>query len=149
MAKRGIDDLQLLEQLEEERITCSYQRLETVLVIEDHLDLNRSLALRLEHAGLNVAQAHDGVDGLDKIRSLEPDVIVLDLHLPRLHGFRLLERLRRQPNLEQAPIVVITGDPDPEVEQRAERWGIRRFFRKPVRQREVVESVLEILERYA
>ncbi len=125
-----------------------YQRMETVLVIEDQEDLNRALALRLQAAGLGVACAFDGIAGLEKIKRLEPDVIVLDLRLPRLHGFKLLHALRGQRNLREAPIVVITGDPDPEIEQRARRWGIRRVFRKPASMRDVVQEVLDSIEGY-
>jgi CheY-like chemotaxis protein len=149
MTRKQLDfdtDAVILEALENELPTRNYQRLETVLVIEDHPDLNRALCLRLEKAGLNVARAYDGIEGLDKVALLEPEVIVLDIHLPRLHGFRLIERLRRNPRLMEAPIIAITGDPNPEIERRAERWGIRRFFRKPVDQRELARSVLEVLQ---
>ena len=125
-----------------------YQRLETVLIIEDHADLNRALTFRLQHAGLNVACAYDGLAGLEKIRHLAPDVIVLDIHLPRLHGFKLLHRLRQEPNLRDAPIVAITGDPTLEVEERALRWGVKRVFRKPVSASELVSSVLDLIGGY-
>jgi two-component system, chemotaxis family, chemotaxis protein CheY len=135
----------LLEALEDQMPVINYRRLETVLVIEDHPDLGRALTMQLEAAGLNVALAKDGIEGLEKIWLLEPELIVLDIHLPRLHGFRLLERLRRQPNLKDCPILAVTGDPDPAIEARAEQWGIRGFFRKPVPRRVFVKAVLDIL----
>lgn len=136
-----------LEELEVQGEELNYQRLETVLVVEDQRELNRALALRLTAEGLNVASAYDGITGLDKVRELEPDLIVLDLRLPRLHGFKLLHAVRNQWNLEEAPIVVLTGDPDPEIDKRAAGWGIRRVFRKPVDLREVVREVLATLDR--
>jgi len=141
------DNLMVLEQLDRERTAGCYQRLETVLVVEDHPELNEALSLRLERAGLNVARAHDGIEALEKVRLLEPDLILLDIHLPRLHGFRLLERLRRLA-VDDIPILAMTGDPDPQVEERVERWGIRRFLRKPVDQRALVDTVLDVLEGY-
>ena len=123
-----------------------YQRLETVLVIEDQTELNHALALRLQHAGLNVASAFDGLSGLDKICHLEPDVILLDLHLPRLHGLKLLHRLRQRMNLREAPILALTGDLDPELARRAERFGVKRVFHKPVSAREIVAAVLKLLD---
>ena len=138
----------LLEALEAHMPVINYRRMETVLVIEDHPDLGRALSLQLEAAGLNVALAKDGIEGLEKIQLLEPELIVLDIHLPRLHGFRLLERLRKQPNLRDSPILAMTGDPDPEIEARAEQWGIRGFFRKPVPRRVFVKAVLDILAGY-
>lgn len=140
-----LDDGSTLAGLEDEIQEFNYRRLETVLVIEDHEDLNRALALRLEAEGLTVASAYDGIAGLDKIRRLEPDAIVLDLRLPRMHGFKMLHALRTHRNLREAPIIVVTGDPDPEIEKRAHSWGVARIFRKPVEQASVVQAVLEVL----
>lgn len=123
-----------------------YLRLRTVLLIEDERALNASLAMRMDHAGLNVVCAYDGLEGLQKIHLEDPDAIVLDLGLPGLHGFKLLHRLRNIPTLGEAPILVVTGNPDPAIERRAAGYGVRKVLRKPVRQRIVVESVLDMLE---
>lgn len=145
----SVDESTEFDALEEEaevEVQLSYQRLETVLVIEDHEDLNHALALRLEHAGLNVARALDGMSGLRKYELLEPDVIVLDLHLPRMHGFKLLHTIRQMPSLEATPIIVVTGDPDPSIHERVRKWGVRSVLLKPVDPKDVVTEVLEALE---
>ena len=141
-----IQQLPRAELLDGEAPALNYQRLETVLIIEDQQDLNRALALRLQAEGLNVACAYDGPAGLDKIQLLEPDCVVLDLRLPGLDGFKLLHAVRNQLNLGEAPTLVMTGDPDPRIEERAERWGIRKVFRKPVALGMVVQEVLDTLK---
>ena len=137
-----------LELLEVEAMPETYQRLETVLIIEDQEDLNRALALRLEHEGLSVICAYDGIAGLEKARLLEPEVIVLDLRLPRMHGYRLMQLLRQEPDLRDTPIILMTGDQSPELEKNAKAWGIEQVFRKPVKQRELVEAVSRTLAGY-
>lgn len=138
----------LLETAEGEKTLPSYQRLETVLIVEDEQDLNQALSLRLRAAGLNVASAFDGIAGLEKAALLEPDLIVLDLGLPRLHGYKLLESLRKEGKIHEAPILVITGDPSPNLETSARHWGIHRVFRKPLRLRSLVSEILLTLRRY-
>ncbi|MCB9914300.1 MAG: response regulator [Planctomycetes bacterium] len=120
-------------------------RLETVLVVEDSEDLNRSLALRLAKAGFNVVTALDGKCGIEKVRAFDPDLILLDLALPRLSGTKFLEQLRDDPRLGAVAIVVLTGSQDPELEDKLARFGVQRIFRKPTRQKYVVDAVQEIL----
>lgn len=122
-----------------------YRRLETVLVVEDQLKLNRALSLYLGAAGLDVASAHDGMTALRRVRDVDPDVIVLDLALPKLHGFKFLHAMRVDECLRDVPVIVLTGDPSSSVDERASGWGVRRVFRKPAPLRDVVDEVLESL----
>lgn len=125
----------------------NYLRLETVLLIEDSDDLNRSLSLRLRHNGYEVISAFDGAQGLQKIERFDPDLIILDLGLPKLGGVKLLHELRATEGLGDAPVIVVTGLTDPALEAKTKGFGVNRFFRKPVRQKEIVRAVREILER--
>lgn len=123
----------------------SYQRLETVLVVEDEKDLNHALSVRLQAAGVNVASAYDGITGLEKVARLEPDLIILDLGLPRLHGYKLLESLRREGKIVESPIVIMSGDPSHDLEAKARHWGVMRVFRKPVSVGYVAAEVVAML----
>ena len=135
----------LLEQ-QGPRQPLSYQRLETVLVVEDDPDLGHALETRLGKEGWNVSVAGDGQCGIEEVERLEPDIVLLDLGLPRMNGFRVLEEIRRSPLTDRVPIVVITGRSDPELERKMENWGVSAVFRKPVELAEVVEAVAEVLD---
>ncbi|MCP3919141.1 MAG: response regulator [bacterium] len=124
-----------------------YRRLHTILVIEDMAELNDSLATRLRGEGLDVVSSYDGVTGLELFRELDPDLVILDLALPRQSGFKLLHELRMSEGVTDTPVVVMTSNPDPAIDAKARGWGVRRILRKPVRQRDVVATVLEILEQ--
>lgn len=141
-----------LEELETElaggEIFSSLQksRLSTVLVIEDNADLNTGLCMRLSHSNMNVISALDGVHGLQAAFKEQPDVVLLDLGLPRMHGLKLLHHLRMEPQMADTPVIVLTGTDDPELVEKSKRWGVSRVLRKPIRQAQIVEEIQEVLE---
>ncbi|QDU69549.1 response regulator [Engelhardtia mirabilis] len=146
-AESDLDEQMLVREAQTAGV-INYQRLQTVLLIEDQEDLNRALATRLQWSGLNVESAFDGLTGLNKIETLDPDLILLDLCLPELHGFKLLHAIRHHSGLQQAPIIVLTGDTSPGIARRAARAGVRRVFRKPVSFGDVVEEAHAALEGF-
>src|SRR5687767_5950648 len=80
-----------------------------VLVIEDDLAARKLYAENLIHAGLDVAEAHNGLQAVEKARELLPDVIVTDLGLPGIDGYELCRRLQQDNRTSHTPIVAITG----------------------------------------
>jgi len=124
----------------------NYLRLETVLLIEDSEDLNNSLSLRLSQAGYQVVSALDGLEGLQAIEHHDPDLILLDIGLPKIGGQKLLHELRGMPEACKTPVVVITGLTDPSLEDKLRGFGISRFLRKPIRQKFIVQAVRDVLD---
>ena len=80
-----------------------------LLVVEDNSDLLELLRLGLKEAGYSVATAANGLEALKKMRSVAPDLVVLDLVLPELDGFAVCETLRRDPAFAALPVIVLTG----------------------------------------
>jgi DNA-binding response OmpR family regulator len=80
-----------------------------VLIIEDELTLANNLADKLRGEGFNVMTAPDGEDGLDKVRSERPDLIVLDIMLPGLDGLSLCRIVRRDTSTSHIPIIMLTA----------------------------------------
>ena len=80
-----------------------------ILVVEDDTDLVELLAFNLKKAGFAIGTAVDGVEALKKARSLQPDLILLDLMLPELDGFAVCETLRRNSGTASTPIIILTA----------------------------------------
>src|SRR5664279_1370240 len=80
-----------------------------VLVIEDEETLVRNLADKLRGEGFAVSTAMDGEEGLQKVRDEHPDLIVLDIMLPRLDGLSLCRMVRRDPETSHIPIIMLTA----------------------------------------
>ena len=80
-----------------------------ILVVEDDADLREMLRMNFRAAGFSVATANNGVDALNKTRTLSPNLVLLDLVLPELDGFAVCETLRRVPAMATVPIIIMTG----------------------------------------
>ena len=80
-----------------------------VLVVEDDAEMVDLLRFNLQKAGFAIATAADGIEALKKVRSLAPDLIVLDLMLPELDGFSVCEILRQDPDTASTPIIMLTA----------------------------------------
>jgi DNA-binding response OmpR family regulator len=85
------------------------QDMPKVLIIEDELTLANNLADKLRGEGYGVITSADGEDGLDKVRAEHPDLIVLDIMLPKLDGLSLCRMVRRDPNTAHIPIIMVTA----------------------------------------
>ena len=81
---------------------------EQILLIEDDEALSRMMRLQLEHAGYQVTACQTGASGLQAARESEPDVILLDLKLPKIDGHEVLKRVKEDESLRSIPVVVLT-----------------------------------------
>lgn len=111
-------------------------RRQTILVVEDDDDLRRLFRTALTIAGYDVFEAGDGLDALLRIDHSPPDLIVLDLMLPRLSGMVVQQEIAAQALTRDIPIVVITGS-----NVAAAEMNVACFLRKPVAPDELVETV--------
>lgn len=101
-----------------------------VLMIEDHPDIAELYQLKLQLDGYRVAVASDGITGLHMARSLLPDIILLDLHLPQKDGLELLSELRERDETRDLLVVVFSEDDDPKTIRAAERLSVAAYLVK-------------------
>jgi DNA-binding response OmpR family regulator len=116
-----------------------------VLVIEDNTDLAYGLQNNLEIDGYDVRVAEDGETGLKRARSWDPDLIVLDLMLPDLNGYRVLERLRKEGN--RTPVLILTARGEESDKVLGFRLGADDYVTKPFGVMELLARVEAILRR--
>jgi CheY-like chemotaxis protein len=107
--------------------------MKTVLVADDK-DTGRELVrAAIESSGYRVVEAVDGVDAVDVARQCSPDLVILDLQMPRLDGFGVLAELRADPKLCRTPVLALTASAMPTDRGKAEHAGFDGYFSKPVR----------------
>ncbi len=104
----------------------------TVVVIDDDAALRVMVREVLEQAGFEVEEAEDGEQGLATIKSVLPDIVLLDVMMPKLDGFELCTQLRRHPKFSHLPVVMITGLEDVQSINRAFEIGATHFITKPI-----------------
>ncbi|MFZ0921226.1 MAG: response regulator [Candidatus Dormiibacterota bacterium] len=101
-----------------------------VLLIEDDAAAGEMYRLRLAADGYTVVIARDGEEGLRMASDEAPDFIYLDLRLPGLDGFEVLERLRAQPGTTHIPVIILTNYGEPELRERGLKLGALEFLVK-------------------
>ena len=103
-----------------------------IVIIEDDLTFLDLLRVHLAGAGHEVLTAEDAVLGLRAIIASAPDLILLDLSVPYLDGFEMIEALRTDPATRDIPVIVLTGRGDDETYSRARALGAAQLLTKPV-----------------
>ena len=137
--------LQLLDDLFDE----TFHTRKTVLLVEDEEPLRRVLRDLLEREGFTVVEAADGVQALDEVDRSAPDVLVLDLNLPRLDGYGVLSHLRARPSTAKLPVIVLTAKGDEDNEVRVFETGANDFLTKPFRPRALGARLRALLKMKA
>jgi type II secretory ATPase GspE/PulE/Tfp pilus assembly ATPase PilB-like protein/CheY-like chemotaxis protein len=128
--------------------TAAASRDTCVLLVEDEEQLRRVLKDLLEREGYTVAEARDGIQALDQVDRHAPDIIVLDLNLPGVDGYTVLQQLRSRPATRSIPIVVLTAKGDEDNEVRVFQLGADDFITKPFRARALSARLEAVLGRY-
>ncbi|MGP3774257.1 response regulator [Streptomyces sp. SDT5-1] len=117
-----------------------------VLVVDDNKVIRQLIRVNLELEGFEVVTAADGAECLDVIDQVGPDVVTLDVVMPRLDGLRTAARLRSDPRTRDLPIVVVSACTQYEVESGLE-VGVDAFLAKPFEPGELVRVVRQLSER--
>jgi len=118
----------------------------TILVIEDDLAFRDLLRLHLRQAGHKVQAAADPEEGLRSLIDAPPDLILLDLDLPYLSGFEVLEALKKDPVSGKIPVVIVTGHAEEEVHERCRGIGIEGYLTKPFKSEHLLKTIAKALE---
>jgi CheY-like chemotaxis protein len=112
-----------------------------VLVVEDDDVIRQLIAVNLELEGFEVVPAVDGIDALEKVVDAMPDVITLDVMMPRLDGWATAERLRENPDTAKVKIVLLSARAQESDLQRGEKIGVDAYLTKPFDPDELIEVV--------
>ena len=114
-----------------------------ILVVDDHVDAAHSLGMLLRQMGHDVQVVHDGHAALEAARLNRPQVVLLDLSMPGLNGYRVVERLHADPGFARVKFVAVTGSDGEEARRRTGEAGFAEHLVKPVS----VEALRKVLER--
>jgi CheY-like chemotaxis protein len=120
-----------------------------ILCVEDSEDNLLSLHKRLSLAGFEVKIAANGAEGVDWAKTLQPDLIVMDLRLPGLDGWEATRRLKNQPETKHIPIIVVTADTSEKSREKAFAAGCDDFETKPVPFDKLVKKIHSLLAKGA
>ena len=112
-----------------------------ILVAEDDPNLSWVYQSILEDAGYEAVISQNGIEALDKVHQIFPDLLITDAILPGMDGFELAEAVRGNPATGQIPIIFISGVAEPADRERAARMGINQYLSKPAQVTELLAAV--------
>jgi two-component system alkaline phosphatase synthesis response regulator PhoP len=116
-----------------------------IMAVDDERHIVRLIQVNLERAGYQVITAFDGPDALKKVENERPDVIVLDVMMPKMDGFEVLKRLQANPETRTIPIIMLTAKAQDADVFRGWASGVSAYLTKPFNPLELLTFVKRIL----
>jgi len=117
-----------------------------ILIVDDDPTTRKLISLYLKAKGYAVALAENGLDGLEKIGTENPNLIITDLNMPYMDGIEFVKNIRSDPARAEIPILMITTEADPEERERALSVGVNGYLVKPVTADVVTQHIRHILK---
>ena len=115
-----------------------------ILAVDDVRETLLALKIRLEYAGYEVYTATDGEAGLNLARSLKPDLILLDVMLPKIDGFSICRLLKFDEEYESIPIIMLTAKSQTSDKEIGKQVGANAYITKPYNAKELLEKIGEL-----
>ena len=121
------------------------RRIPLVMVVDDSVTMRKVIGRVLERNNFEVLTAKDGLDALERMTEVVPDLMLLDIEMPRMDGYELATAMKAEPRLRDVPIVMITSRTGDKHRQRAFDLGVNRYLGKPYQEPELLRNVYELL----
>lgn len=118
---------------------------DAVLIVDDEPSTRHMLRLFLDLFNFTIFEAEDGLDALDKIHAYRPDIVILDVMMPRMDGIEACKRLRSDPSTAVLPVIMLSGKTQPAAIEEGLLAGANRYLTKPIAPMDLVEAIRETL----
>ena len=117
-----------------------------ILLVDDEEDLRKMLKFRLEAVGYDVKEAADGQEGLDKAKKEKPDLIILDLMLPKIDGYKVCRMLKFDEKYKKIPIILFSARAQEKDKMIGKEMGADAYITKPFEPEALVGKIKELLK---
>ena len=120
-------------------------KVRTVMIVDDSVTVRKVTSRLMERQGFAVATAKDGVDAMNQLQTIRPDVVLLDIEMPRMDGFEVLRSVRRDENLKDLPVIMITSRTGEKHKQQAMELGVNQYLGKPFQEAKLLTTIEEVI----
>jgi len=117
-----------------------------ILLVDDEPDLVQVVAMRLQVAGYEVVSAYDGQAGLEKVKEVKPDLVILDLMMPKLDGYKACRLLKFDERTKKIPVLIFTARAQEQDIKLATECGADAYLTKPFEAQVLLEKIKDLLE---
>ncbi|MEP6634855.1 MAG: response regulator, partial [Luteimonas sp.] len=121
------------------------RRVPLVMVVDDSVTMRKVTGRVLERHNFEVSTARDGIDALERMAERVPDLMLLDIEMPRMDGYELATQMKADVRLRNVPIIMITSRTGDKHRQRAFEIGVERYLGKPYQEHELIRNVFDLL----
>ena len=119
----------------------------TVLVAEDDVDIRNLLSMALQLQQLDIVEAFDGQDALDKTIEKKPDIVLLDITMPHLNGFEVCELIRKNPSVQKTPVIFISAKIEQSELIKSRSLGVNTVIEKPFDFTFLISKINELADK--
>lgn len=119
----------------------------TIMVVDDSITMRKVTSRILERHDMQVLTAKDGVDAVAQLQDRVPDLMLLDIEMPRMDGYELATHIRNDSRLKGLPIIMITSRTGAKHRERAEDIGVNKYLGKPYQEADLMEQINELLDQ--
>jgi len=121
---------------------------QTILVVDDEQDLLDLIEYNLKQEGFDVLKAEDGVEGIEMAREHSPNLVLLDIMMPKMDGLEVVERMRDDKKLKKIPIIFLTARGDEKTEVQGLDKGGDDYITKPISTTKLISRIKAVLRRF-
>lgn len=118
-----------------------------ILLVEDEPEFRLALRMRLEANGYDIIEADDGMSGLDAVRQQNPDLIILDVMLPRMNGFKVARLLKYSAKYKHVPLMMLTVMSQASDRKMGQAVGADAYLTKPYQPQELLDTISTLVSR--
>jgi len=117
-----------------------------ILVVDDEPDIVKTLIKAIRRQGFDMVSAADGEEALERVKDSHPDLVILDVTMPKLDGIEVLQRIKGDPQTASLPVIMLTAKAGDEDMLKGYRYGANYYIPKPFKIAEVLEGIKMIFQ---
>ena len=112
-----------------------------VLLVEDNQTVRKIISYSLMRVGINVIEASDGVEALEKVYSEKPDLVLLDINIPKLNGYAVCTQIKSDHQTQHIPVIFCTSKNDKNEYDEAKKYGADGYLNKPFKHSDIIPMI--------
>lgn len=118
-----------------------------VLVVDDSKNIRKLITVVLKKEGYEFTEAKNGIEALEKVKIVRPDLVILDIIIPGIDGLKVCEEIRKDPKSKDTAIIILTSESTYEAREQAHKAGADIFMMKPFEPQDLRTAAIEVLKR--
>ena len=117
-----------------------------ILVVDDEPDIVKTVAKAIRRQGFDVVSAADGEEALERVKDSHPDLVILDIQMPKLDGIAVLQKIKGDPQTTSLPVIMLTAKAGDEDMFKGYKYGANYYIPKPFKIAEVLDGIKMMFE---